>query len=175
MKLRALLTGLAVVMLLGAADQPTLKEFTSKEGGFSVLLPGEPRETVKSIKAPDGKTEVQRTYVCAPDPKTVYLVLEREMRALANAGPEAAKKTLEAGCKSAEEVLKGKLISKEPITLGKHPGLEFRIESKDGVYRARAYIVNGRMYQVTLTAPKDVVNSKAADEYLGSFKLREKE
>jgi hypothetical protein len=174
MNVRCLLAGLAL-LLLGAEDKPAeLKEFTSKAGGFSVKLPGEPRETLKDVKSPDGKTEVQRTYVCAPDPKTVYLVLDREMRAMANATPAAKKKILEAGRQSAEQVLMGKLLSEKEITLDKYPGLEFQIESKDGVYRARAYIVDGRMYQVSLTAPKEVVNSKAADEYLGSFKLLKK-
>jgi hypothetical protein len=170
-----LLSGLVVVLLLGAEDKPTLKKFTSEEGGFSVQVPGDMKETVKNIKAPGGKEEMQRTYTYAPNPNTVYLILARDMAALKNASPETVNMALENGRKAAEQSLKGKLLNEKKLTLGKYPGLEFQIESaKLGVYRSRVYIVDGRMYQVTVMGPKDVVTSKTADEYMQSFKLEKK-
>jgi hypothetical protein len=176
MKVRPLLSGLAVVLLLGADDPPKLKDFTPKEGGFSARVPGDMKETVKTVKGPGGKDEVQRTYAYAPNPSTVYLILDREMPALAKANAETVKLALENGRKAAEKSLNGKLLNQKKVSLGKYQGLEFLIESaKQGVYRSRVYIVDGRMYQVTILGPKDVATSKTADEYLESFKLREKE
>ena len=175
MKARALLSGLAVVLLLGAEDTP-LKEFAPKEGGFSVRVPAEMKEAVKKVKGPGGKDEVQRTYTYAPNPSTVYLILDREMPALAKANAATVQTALENGRKAAEKSLNGKLLNEKKVTLGKYQGLEFLIESAQlGFYRSRVYIVDGRMYQVTIMGPKDVATSKAADEYLQSFKLREKE
>lgn len=175
MKVRAMLSGFVVVLLLGAEDKPTLKEFAPKEGGFSVRVPGDMKETVKKVKAPDGKDEVQRMYTFSPAPTTVYLILERDMAALANAKPATIQAALENSRKAAEESLKGKLLSEKKITLGKHPGLEFQVESaKLGVYRSRIYIADGRMYQVTVMGPKEVATSPTADEFLKSFKLVEK-
>jgi hypothetical protein len=172
MKVRPLLSGLAVVLLLGAEDKPTLKEFTSREGGFSVQVPGEMKETVKNVKSPGGKNEVQRTYTYAPSPNTVYLLLDRDMAALKKADAETVAKALDNSRKAAEQALKGKLLGEKKVTLGKHPGLEFQIESAQlGVYRSRVYIADGRMYQITVMGPRDVVTSKTADDYLQSFKL----
>ena len=176
MKIRATLPGLVVLLLLGAEDKPAaLKEFTSAAAGFSVRVPGDMKETVKNVPSQDGKGGVRRTYICAPDPKVIYLVLQRDRPDLAKASPEAMNKALEEGSKSAEKALKGKLLgAAKKITLGKHPGREFQIESKDGLYRSRVFVVDGRMYEVTILAPKEVATSKAADEYLDSFKLVEK-
>jgi hypothetical protein len=176
MKARALLTGLAVLLLLGADDPPALKEFAPKDGGFTVRAPGDMKETVKTVKGPGGKDEVQRTYTYAPNANTVYLILDREMPALARANAATVQMALENGRKAAEKSLSGKLIDSKDVKLGEHQGLEFLIDSaKQGYYRSRIYIVNGRMYQVTIMAPKDVATSKTADEYLESFKLKEKE
>jgi hypothetical protein len=176
MKLRAMLTGLAVVLLLGADDPPTLKEFAPKEGGFTVRAPGDMKESVKKVAGPGGKDEVQRTYTYAPNPNTVYLILDREMPALAKATAATVQTALENGRKAAEKSLGGKLVKEKKVTLGPHQGLEFLIETaKQGFYRSRIYIADGRMYQITVMAPQDVATSKTADEFLESFKLREKE
>ena len=67
--------------------------------------------------------------------------------------------------KDREALKKGwtKLLNEKKVTLGKYQGLEFLIESAQlGFYRSRVYIVDGRMYQVSLTAPKEFVTSPAA-------------
>lgn len=173
MKARAMLSGL-VVLLLAAEERPTLKEFTSREGGFSVRVPGEMKETVKTVTR-DGKSGEQRTYTYSPDPKVTYLVLVRDRPDLAEASTEAVEKELESAARSAAESLKGKLLSTKPITLGRYPGRELQVEPSDGLYRARVFVAGGRLYEVTILAPKDVATAKAADEYLRSFKLRDKE
>jgi hypothetical protein len=177
MNARPLLSGLAVVLLLAAEDRPTLKEFTPKEGSFSVKLPGKPKEKVEDVQAPSGKVEVLRTYVCVPDLKTTYFIFDQGMQNLAGADDKTLNKVLEDGRKEAEKSLNGKPLNEKKVALGKYPGLEYRIESAKvgGVYRCRTYIVDGRMYQLTISGAKDVVTSKTADEYLESFKLLKKE
>lgn len=170
MKIKPVLSGLAVVLLLGAEGAPALKEHTSREGGFSVRVPGDMREAVKSVTR-DGKAGTQRTYTCSPDPKVTYLVLVRDRPDLVEAGSEAVEKELEAAPRLAAQALKGKLLGEKPITLGEHPGREFQVECKEGLYRARVYVVGGRLYEVTVLAPREVATSKTADEYLQSLKL----
>lgn len=70
--------------------------------------------------------------------------------------------------------VKGKLISEKPITIGKFPGREVKVDYAEGVaiIRMRLYLVNNKMYilqTITLTA-KD--NNASINEFLNSFQLK---
>jgi hypothetical protein len=173
MNARLLLLGLTAPLLLAAEDKPkaSLEEFTSKAGGFTVSMPGQPKETSKTSKTPSGKDSKQLTY--AVDQKSsAFLVIVTDMPDLAKADPDTLNGALERGRQAAEASIKGKLLGEKKIKLGNHPGLDFQISSpRFGIYRSRIYIADGRLYQVIVLGPKEVATSKQADEFLESFKL----
>jgi hypothetical protein len=145
--------------------------FTSKEGGFSVLMPGKPTEKVTTAKDPAGR-DVETTLFIV-DLKTVaYLASYTERPDLATVTADGKNAALENGRDAVVKGLNGKLLTDKRITLGNNPGREFQIEVPNlGVYRSRTYLVGGRFYQVVVMGPQDVATSKAADQFLDSFKL----
>jgi hypothetical protein len=169
MRIRYPVLLLFVPLLMAAQQAPPaveLKEFSSKEGGFTVLLPGTPSASVQK-----SKDLVNHIFVLDRKP-TAYLVAYLIDSKLSKAGADDIARTLEKARKSVEVGFKGKLLSEKKITLDKHPGIEFQLEAPAaGIYRSRAFVANDRLYQVTVLGPKDVVTSAEADKILDSFKL----
>jgi hypothetical protein len=166
MTVRPFLVVLFVPFLYGAQEKPAgFETFTPKSGGFTVLLPGTPKE----------QTNRNGMHLYVVDKgKSAYLASYLDVPALAKADEETQKKALVNGRKAAETNLKGKLVSEKSITLDKkYPGLEYLIDTPRGYYRSRTYLVKGRLYQVVVVAPQEEATSKATDELLDSFKLSE--
>jgi hypothetical protein len=165
MKTRFALLGLFACLLAATAragDPADLKEFTSKEGGFTIMMPGTPKEM---------KVSGQTMFLIDQGTKG-YLVSYLDNAALGNAAADVVKKSLENGRDAAVASFKGKLLSTKEVKLGDYPGLEFQIEApKLGIYRSRIYQVKDRLYQVVVMGPTDAATSKLADRFLDSFKL----
>jgi len=55
-----------------------------------------------------------------------------------------------------------------------YPGRHYEFETPvgpGGVFRSRAYLVNGRLYQLTAVGTKAFATSEQANQFLGSLKL----
>lgn len=152
------------------------KEFTSVEGGFSVLLPGVPKEVVREIDSPFGKAQGHyfNLFMFA-DFGFSYTNLPLNIE-----NPEAAKKLLDYTRDGMLARFKGKLLEEKDIKLDGHPGRFFKIELASGdLARHKVFIVGNRAYQVIFISkfrdvPPAVLNfhESAATNFLSSFKLR---
>src|SRR5262245_17563822 len=160
-----------LVLPLRASEEPKTewKSFTSKDGRFSVQLPGTPRQKTVPTMSDFGKAVL-----------IFHTVALKEAMYTANFCdfPVAVKdvpvdKFFDASREGALRNLQGKLESERKIKLNGHPGREQAIKlPEDGkIFRARVYLVGQRMYQVVILAPKDVAFSKEADTFFDSFKL----
>jgi hypothetical protein len=79
---------------------------------------------------------------------------------------------LEGAQDGVERSLKGKVVESRELKLGSYLGREFTLTLEAGnQYRARIYMVEGRLYQVILLGSKEYVNSLAAKAFLYSFEL----
>lgn len=164
MKTRLALLGVLAAAVTATAHGGTgdLKEFTSKDGGYTIQLPAAPVE--KKVGA--------QTQALIDQGNKAYLVAFQEVPGMAKAGPDLVKKSLENGRDAAVASFKGKLLASKEIKLGDYPGLEFQIEVPGlGVYRSRIYQVRDRLYQVTIMGPKELATGKMADQIFDSFKL----
>jgi hypothetical protein len=66
----------------------------------------------------------------------------------------------------------GTVVSQKEARLGKAPGKEFEFTMKGGKYGwSRAYMANGRIYQLMIAGPKDQVTGPAGAAFLDSFAL----
>jgi hypothetical protein len=176
MKVRLL--GLAVVLplLLGGGDPKAglkFKEFAPKGAGFSVMMPGEPKEQKKSVKTPAGDVEITMN-VAEPAANYTFVIAHTDY-------PEAALKNssedqrLDAYRDAAVREVKGKIINEKKIKLAKFPGRDVVIElSPKGQLHARFYVVDNRLYQLTVGGTKEQASSKDAEKFLDSFKLTRK-
>jgi hypothetical protein len=145
-----------------------MKEFSSKEGRFKVLLSGTPKEISQTVR-----DMTVRMYVVAQK-DGVYLVSYNDMPAIAlRGGPDAI---LDGARDGAVGNLKAKLTTSSKITLArKHPGREFSADlpDKKGSIRSRVYLVGDRMYQTQVIGTSSLVDSADTSKFLDSFKVTE--
>jgi hypothetical protein len=173
MPTRFLMITAVVPMLVGAAQDAAWQPFTSREGGFTVQVPGKPKEEQQAIRTAGGTIDV-----------TVY-VLERKTGGTFAVGfaefPEQAAKPgttsrrLDAGRDGAVTRAGGKLTAERRIALDRYPGRELHIEVDGKTFvRTRLYAVKNRLYQLVAIGTKESVSSEDAERFLDSLDLAEK-
>ncbi len=153
-------------------EKPGWKKFTSREGGFSVLMPGTPVARREAVQTPIGpiatyffSLEVQQgtnlTVSFAEVPQGL-LGLEGVDDLLLTMARDAAVKQVD-----------GKLLKDEQVKLNQRiPGREFQIDVGLGaILRMRVFPVQNRIYQIVAAGPKDYATGKDADKFLDSFTL----
>lgn len=162
---------LALVIPARAADEKW-QTFTSKEGRFSVALPGKPKEETKQATTPSGKKKEFRTFTLVSAPDRIYLVNYNDY-------PEAVvrePKNKETAFDAIRKGLGGKVVSEKKISVGKNksPGRELLIELPMKIfYRARIFFVGKRLYQTVAMGADEFVRGKKADQFFDSFKVEE--
>src|SRR5262249_33927006 len=137
------------------AGKAEWKEFTSKEGGFAVLLPGTPVEQRQLVKTPVGSVDVHLFVVDPEGAPGAYVVGYSDFPEVAlNDG--GAQKRLDNARDGAVAQVKGKLKSEKKIKLKGVPGRELHIEVNDKTaVRLRLYVVQNRLYQVMSIGPRE--------------------
>jgi hypothetical protein len=161
---------LAFSPLSGRADD--WKTFTSKEGRFSVRMPGSPQEQTQEVKTPDGKLSVHLLVSALAVDRVVYV-------SYSDYPPKAVegkqKEFLDGTVKGNVTSLKGKVLSEKKIEVGqgKLPGRELLMDlpDKKQMYRSRIVLAGNRLFQVVAVGSEEFVKSKAVGEYLDSFKI----
>lgn len=164
---------IAGVLLSGIAVSAELKfeKFTSKPGGFSILMPGTPKEQTTKIKSALGDLD-NKQFSVVTDGKIFWNVLVIEYPAGSTADRQEA--LLDGAVNATVKGLMGKKISETKNALEGtiFPGRQVQIEAeKIGIFRANIYLVGDRLYQIVVQGPKEVVTSPDATKYLESFKL----
>lgn len=157
-----------------ADDKVELKQFTSKEGKFSVLLPNEATTTTQNVDSPLGKL---KTTMAAKEHDGVYYAAVYTDFPADKIKNIDANKSLDGARDGAVKNTRGKLIDEKKITIGKakYPGRELLIRVQDGKFwvRQRIYMVNLWQYQTVLAGPENAVKGKTADKFFQSFELKE--
>jgi hypothetical protein len=175
MKFLQLFAAIAVPVLLVAADAPpsALKEFASKEGGFSVLLPGTPNETKIPIPAPPGGKRTTQYLFAVNRGNGAYLVSYQDNPELEKVSAEKAQEALKRAQTGVQNMFNGKLMNEKAITFQGNPGREFSTEvpAGPGVCRSRIYLVKGRLYQLIAVGVKEFPTTPEAEQFFNSFKL----
>ncbi len=162
---------IAGVLVSVVAVQAQLKfdTFTSKACGFSVLMPGTPKEQTMKIKSDRGVLD--HTQFMVAEKTTFWMVSVIDYPA--DTPAELADKLLDGAVKGAVNNLKGKALREGSLPLeNKYPGRQILLETeKVGFYRSHIFLVNNRLYQIVVRGPKEDVTSADATKYLESFKL----
>jgi hypothetical protein len=153
------------------ADGDDWKPYTSKEGRFSILWPGQPK--VSQSKHPQTGTVKTRYQAASPgaDIQLLFLdVADLPAAEVKKNGFVGTVKTLKDAVVSG---LKATVVSETKVTVGKakHPGVDFLFQAPDkSTYvRLRACLVGERLYALTLVAPKETVEGKLAARLFDSF------
>ncbi len=156
------------------------KEYSSAEGGFTILFPGNPSLETQVIEAAPGVQFKLRIYKL----KTLaeYSVMYADYP-IAVGDPAIAKNVLDDGVKGAVASVNSELLELKEIKLDGHPGRYLKERMPSGeIMRVKMLLVGQRMYQIAITTPREEGTSaemvKAyetmADKFLNSFKLLKK-
>ena len=162
--------GLLLMVLAGAVvaqeePPPPWAKFEPDGAGFSVLMPGKPRETI--TKRP---TFTLHTY-------TVTMGRGTYVATYSDYTPETKLDPTTALTKNRDNFNKGfeaTLISSREITLDGHTGLEFTSESPAVNLRSQLFLIGNRMFQTATMVFRDADETRNVERFLGSFKISHK-
>jgi hypothetical protein len=156
-----------------AGCSPAPKEFKSEAGGFSVMSPVTLMESHQEIETEAGKLDLHLFSGQLDDVGYFVSYTDYEPEIVRKADPE---KMLDGSRDGAVSNVNGKLVSETRITLAGHPGRELVIDAKPketppGTIKERIFMVQNRLYQVVVVAPRRKDIASEADAFLQSFKL----
>lgn len=176
-KLHLLLTILLSVALAGltACGEITWETFTSEQGGFSVQMPGTPKEETQSMDV--GVSTMTLYLYTIQSGSSVYVASYAEIpeELLQFLDPETM---LPLVAESAFGGIGGAIDDQREITLGEYTGLEATgtatFEGIEATIRGRFFIVDNKLYQLFAAVPSGQ-STDDVDTFLNSFSLLEAE
>lgn len=147
------------------------KQFVSKEGRFSVRLPGMPTEEIGFINIPNGKIDV-RIYTLDQVKNSGIMYMfsysDYPQEYLNNTDPESI---LNGARDGAVIKSKGALLFEKGITKGGLKGRELKIKiGEDMIIRGHIYIFKNRLYQITAISKDDKKSIRVIKRYIDSFR-----
>src|SRR5207244_12778253 len=131
-------------------------------GGFSVMMPGKPKEEVKP-----GEDFTSHLFTITTD-KAIYLAAYGDYAPTIklNVGGE-----LVANRDNFLKALDAKLIDSKEISMDGHTGLEFTGESDHASFKSRVYLFGSRIHQIGVPVLKRKVAEANHDKFFGSVSL----
>ena len=140
--------------------------FTSKEGAFSLTLPGTPKEKSEDITSNNGPTTLHTFMVERDEGQRFFLVGYSDYKTKLDADASLA-----SVISGQVESLKGKITSDKTVTLAGHPGRSVTIESEGIAFYSTVYVAGNRLYQLMCGMPKADAMPPDAKEFFDSFRI----
>ncbi len=161
MKTRGWLMGCVVLASAGCAAP--WEEYSSPEGGFSVLMPGPPTKESHEQKTRQGV--ITFNAVVANRPHASYLAAWADV-------PPGLPIDLDAFLKSLVLQYQGTVQQKREVELAGRPGLAFVLKTNNpqGQVVGRVYHVKDRLYQL-LVVGHEAGRPAEAEKFFDTFKL----
>jgi hypothetical protein len=145
---------------------PPWARFEPEGGGFSVLMPGKPVETVNK----------RRTFTLHSFTVTLgratYVASYSDYEPGAKLDPDTA---LTANRDKFNKSFQATLLSSREITFEGHPGLEFTSETPAVNLKSQMFLIGNRMFQTATMVFKDVDETRNVDRFFESFKFSRKD
>ena len=171
---RALLALLAACLVTLAACTPSeWQELAVSEGGFSVLMRGQPNYARQQVDTPAGK---MYGHLYSSDRQDAFYAVGYSDYPLAHVLSTSPDQLLAGVRDTWIRRIEGRLTvsSTRPLD-GRYPGMEFAAEGKmknaATFLQARLYLVDQRLYQVIAMGRKGEVAQGTLNRFLASFRL----
>lgn len=164
-----LLFTLAMVAVLGC-QQDSWGEYKSTEGGFSILMPGNPVHNKQTYNTDVGALDIN-IYGLEQEGIAYYVIYMDYPDSLVQ--QRTPDKFLDNARDEALANGQGKLLSEEAISLNSYPGREIKIERADGktIETTRMYLVGHRLYGIQAITSRENSSSASVGNFLDSFRL----
>lgn len=169
-----LLACLVILIAAGCGRGGDWQELAVSEGGFSVLMRGQPAYVRQPVDTPGGKTTA---HLYSSDRPDAYYAVGYADYPLADVLSGARPEALFASVRDTwVRRIQGEQRLASPLTLaGQYPGLEFvaegRVRDAPTILHARLYLVDQRLYQVIAMGRKGEVAQGVMNRFLDSFRL----
>lgn len=166
----SLLLILPITLIAQDLSKVAFEKFTSKEGKFTVSLPGKPQEQKQTRSTELGDIQIKMYFVPIGKDSAFLISFNDNPEALKNSDPALLLEGARNGVKGKDS----ELINDEIIKFGpdKLPGRRFLIKKPGGIYVKSMVILNGlRLYQVMVIGKKEFVEAKEVDKFYKSFEL----
>jgi len=160
--------------LLGACTRSEWRELPVSDGGFSILMRGDPHYQRQQLNTRAGK---MFAHLYSSDRRDSYFAVGYADYPLALVVGTAPEQLFSGVRQTWVQRIDGKLsASDDTIKLaGKYAGTEFQAAGKingvDAFVHARLYLVDQRLYQVISMGRKDEVSQGVVNRFLNSFRL----
>jgi hypothetical protein len=189
LRLAALLAVIAWVALAACTTQSEWRELEVSEGGFAVLMRGEPHYVRQVLDTPAGHMSAHLYSSESPDSYFAVGYHDYPLALIVGANPEEVFKGVR---DTWVRRINGRLLMKDnPLKLARrYPGIEFtaegssprggkpsggEVDSKpaeaDTFVQARLFLVDQRLYQIIAMGRKSEVSQGVVNRFLDSFKL----
>ena len=168
MRCLTLCVALLILPVVFAEEKAVTKgvTITAKDGKTSVVFSSKPTEQKV------GKIVLH--VLEAKDGKSAYFLNQNDLPKDIDLTDKAlVKKTFEASRDASLRSMKGKLLSKKDIKLGKLPGYTYDADVAGNVYRARIYLTEKSFVQIAVIGTKEFVDGPEAKKFLDSLKIKE--
>lgn len=161
---------LMLAWLVLATVQPSWTQFHSPEGGFTVSMPGAPRQWVQRVQTPDGPKEAHLVVARLRGGTQDWLVSYRDLPSTAT---HISDDHLLEGIQSLMvNSMHARLVKSRKVALQGCPGREWILTEANGaVVWERIVLANGRVYQVVVSAPVGQMPAGEVGRFMHSFKL----
>ena len=172
-----LVGGLPAVQLVQAEQpiqeaQPQWKQFSSPEGGFTILMPVTPTQKSQTAGSATVSLDDHSFTASLEEGKVTYTVSYTNLpEEMAQFPPNLILDSLSSRFTNDSKL---KLLNQKDINLERYSGKEFKFEAPGEIIVSyRAYLVEKRLYQVTTEIPKDRESalSSDTDRFMNSFQL----
>jgi|RhiMetdeSRZDD1v2_1073273.scaffolds.fasta_scaffold335234_2 hypothetical protein len=154
--------------------QSAWREFSPRQAGFSVLMPGMPKEETEIKDFPVVGKGTVHLFVLSGE-YGVYVVGYLEVPGLARQSPsfcDSFGKGFLAGIgEGTAKGAGGKVIKDSDISFGSYPGKEILIQVPAGLATARAFFIKRRGYQLVAVPPSGSDDAGYVKKFLDSFKV----
>ncbi len=154
------------------------QEFESTVGGFLVRTPVKLKEEMQTIDTPAGKLEL---YMFSGQKNQIgYVVGYMDYpQELASSSPQELLDNARNGAvNNLLGNLQGKLVSETRVSIGGNPGREIVGDAKtsgvDMTLKQRCFLVQNRLFILSVSAQKSTDGIKESDSFLESFRLLSK-
>lgn len=148
------------------------QSFSPTDGGFSVLMPGQPAQKKQTLNTPAGDINTYFYTSTQDGGKINYTVSYVELpKGVEKMSPAVLLEAMASGLMGDNRV---KVLSEQTIQLGDYPGRAFKIEAPDkALIMHRAYLVKQRIYQIAVQVPQAQEKNLSGDvdRFFNSFKL----
>jgi|SRR5687767_590712 len=151
----------AVANAAAQADPLGWEEFAPEGGGFSILFPNKPVETISK------RTNYTLHSFTTTVGRATYVATYSDYEQV-KAKPAAF---LEANRDRFNKGLQATLISSREITVDGHTGLEFTSETPAANVKSQLFLIGKRMFQTATMVFKDVDETKYVEKFFASFKF----